>query len=244
MINDYQKKLADFYLSIDEKMRPEANRLSDYIDKVLVWVVSLSTASIALIISSMNNLNIIINNNKVNNTLLILLVSIIFGVIARVIDGITSYMSMKHHASFLASLYHAKIPFNPSKLTGEESIDDVIRYIKEDFDKDISDILIKICSNEPSEYKKDELARLFYDAYVIDSQKAYKNALEKINNEVNNSLGVNNKKYDKNINYNNYKLAKSKRRLQRCYFVFAIISLMSFTSSILYIAIAFIQINR
>ncbi len=232
--------LSEFMLSRLQKglseNREYSYKLSEQADRIIVWLVGFSIASIALTISNENSLKAISNDLP---ALLIIFscMTVILGILYRIVNYVTqlteNQIMMKFNAGIDVYKNPQDIPLIPPyrNLSGEENCEDLRKYLKEDFNIEVD----KIEDNDFSQnQKKDYMNSLsnyynktaeIYSAHFELEKNIVKNVLK-------NDLGYSQKAVDGVFNP-----VEPKIRIQRIYWVGLI------SSSILFLITTFVFLS-
>lgn len=108
-------------------------------DKLLVWFVGFSIGGIALIVSNFTPLNKIFCYYTIKMVLTMLVLSISFGIIYRIV-AFLKLKQLRNIELFLDVAFSDKemMDINPTLLKDEDDINIVFKKIKDDFDEDLS----------------------------------------------------------------------------------------------------------
>jgi hypothetical protein len=189
-MKSYLEIMSDIYKSFHNDISSGSQQLSEFLDKINVWTISLSTGSIALLIGSTEKIDFI-SQSTINITLLFLVLTILLGFIGRGLSAISSYLGHQMNSMFKFSLKMNEIPYSYHKLCGDESPEEIYNLLLSIFDANIPKIL-----DDMESLSKDELERYEKKTrqYFIDFSKAKKvemdNSLNRINEIMIDSFGL------------------------------------------------------
>lgn len=239
-MKDYDRVIAEFQISIHKQSIENEKYLSSQFEKIIVWVVGLSTGSIALLFS---NIDKIIESHKcaVNLTLLLFSMCIFFGVLGRVIDAYQSRITLKSMSLFLQEMKMLSLFDKHRVIQGDEVAMHMIYIIKEDFDFDISDELNEIRRKYP-DYSEEQIDQISRDYYKHFSEASI-HEIERVQNKVLNSYKTWNGYTDKDWeNEKNEKKIgiKFTKSLSRTYKGLYTLSVLSFAFAILLFVLSYI----
>ena len=196
-MRNYIDILSNIFLTRQKELEEGSNKLSEIIDNFIVWIISLSTGSIALIFASFGRLEFLTKEN-LKYTIILLTVSIMSAVLGRTFSSISSYIGYQLNSLFAFGLRSFEIPFHKRELIGNETADLIYLYLKADFEIDfpiIQDSLTKLEGEEIEKYNKK--VRQFYLDFSESKSKEMKYALELINNEMITSFGLKKDHFEK-----------------------------------------------
>lgn len=232
-MTNYLQILSNIFLSRQKELEDGSDRLSENIDKFIVWIISLSTGSIALIFASFGRLDFLSMEN-LRLTIIFLTVSIISAVFGRTFSSISSYIGYQLNSLFAFGLKSFEIPYQKRELIGNESADLIYSYLKSDFEIDfpiIIESLTKLEGDETEKYNKQ--VRKFYLEYSMSKSNEMEHALEVINQEMINSFGLKKNHFEKS----RYKSNRIKGTLMRLsnvlHLIFYWISMFAFIIAII-----------
>lgn len=180
MLSRIQKELSD--------NREFSYKLSEQADRIIVWLVGFSIASIALTISNENTLKAISNNLP---TLIVIFscTTIILGILYRIFKYLAQLNEYQVLMNFNACVDVYKNPQDiPSippyrNLNGTESCEGLRKYLKEDFKIEVDNIEDKDFSPEQKKGNQKSLSNLYsktaenYSAHFENEKDIVKNVL-------------------------------------------------------------------
>lgn len=236
-MKQYIEVFSDIYKDYIKDLESGSNTLSENLDKIIVWIIGLSTGSIALIFASTGKIDFI-KQDTINVTLLFLLLSIVFGVVGRGISGISSYIGYHLNSQFKFKLCLLDFPYNERKLEGNEVAEIIYEYIKNDFKTDFTFILEnkKLLKNEEIN-KYDEQIRKFYIDFIKLKKQENESAIKSINEIMISSFGLKKNFFEK------YKIERNRTKgiiMRFCTngsLVLYGFSMLSFLIAIIYVSI-------
>ncbi len=232
-MRSYIATLSNIFLNRQKELEEGSERLSENIDKFIIWIISLSTGSIALMFASFGRVDFFTLEN-LKLTIILLIVSIISAVLGRTFSSISSYIGYQLNSLFAFGLKSFEIPYQKRELVGDETADSIYMYLKSDFEIDFSSILESLAKLQGDEIEKyNQKVRQFYLDFSESKGKEMNQALDLINNEMIDSYGLRKDYFEKHkIKSNRFKgtVMRLSTKLQ---FVFYWISMLAFTASII-----------
>lgn len=144
--------------------------VSGYFEKAIIWIIGLSTGSILFIFKFFPQ------NYKENKfTIILLICTIGFGLIGRILYAIAFYLGFGFLNKFYLKLNDLSLPITPKKLEGNESSEFIYLLFMEEFKIDLP-IFLKLKENatkEKLELLDQEARKLYenYSDYIIDKNK-------------------------------------------------------------------------
>lgn len=197
-MRDYENILADIEIDLAKTSNENEKLIANIHDKIIVWVVGLATGAIALLFSSINNsTSELFDKTTINITLLLLALTILSGIITRIIDAIIFEGNSALHVLFLTSMHMLRFPDKPRKLACDENVETIEYLLKEDFDADFQ-IADRINKNYPeySSDQKDEYARELYAKLVEDKRQEFKNVHGRVIDDIKEIYGYTDSKWE------------------------------------------------
>lgn len=224
----------DFHTNLQEKDK----QLSDLFDKILVWIISLSTGAIVFIISSVEIIQYL-NKQVLGISLFFLIVSIITGVVGRIFSAISIHISYSQAMSFDIELEAMKLR-RGYKLNGTETTEIINEYMLEDFEVDISELIATKNKAEKERWKEiDKIAREYYEKYAKMSEEARNAAFDELKKITISSFGLKKNAFNKKgNNYDRFKGIINSFLLKSSYTLY-LASAVSFCFAITYLAYSF-----
>jgi hypothetical protein len=164
MFKKLKSFFVDFYLDLFRNSKLVEEKIFEQLDKILVWIVGLSSGTILLILSNYKSISEFhISNGSIKILFLLLCASIIFGIVGRIVYAITRYYYIPLTLNFEIDLLAEKVPYTPRFLSEKESSIELFQIIKEDFEIDISEnYLTQLKTNPSLESNFQVLALNFY----------------------------------------------------------------------------------
>lgn len=173
-------------------------KVSDQSDKIIVWLVGFSISSIALSLGKESELNAIINNLP-KYIIICGSLTIIFGVLYRIFLYLAQVFEIHIIVAFEGYIEAYNNPPNVHfgrELSEDDTYDDVIKYIKTDFDIDLNQVDITVLDPRIAEVWRKSVVDYYLSLNNWSNKK-----LERETNEVKDVLsaylGYSKKKLDK-----------------------------------------------
>lgn len=190
MIKNYIREFSKDYREYHKEVRATGKWLNELIDKILVWILSLSTGSIVLLFSSIDKVKFA-SKESIDAIVILLTISIFAGVIGRVIYAVSIYINNELSESLESSLRALALPYHPYILRGDETAEEVYELIKVSFDLDLT-LVIEGIKDMDSDKKKihDQNVRQFYDQLKEGIKDDQQEALNIVNANMNAALGI------------------------------------------------------
>lgn len=176
-------------------------RISDQSDKIIVWLVGFSITSIALSISKETELNAFINN-LTNYILICGSLTVIFGVLYRIFLYLAQAFEINILIAFEGYIEGYNNPPNVHfgrELSEKDTYDDVVKYIKIDFDIDIEQVDITLLDSSQAEVMRKSVVD-YYLSFNNWSNKKLERETNEVRNVLSTYLGYTKKKLDKIFN--------------------------------------------
>lgn len=174
-LSDYAFKST---LEIVLKNREAYFKITDQSDRIIVWLVGFSIATIALLISKSNTL-INLPPNLPQTIVIFASLVIILGILYRTILYVAQFLEnhlLLRFEGFVGSIHGPKLA-TPRNLKETDTLEDIIKYFKTDFDLDFSNIEINGLNDQQK-----EVYRLIVYSHYSKLSTAFKEDLE---NELN-----------------------------------------------------------
>ncbi|MBL7759084.1 MAG: hypothetical protein JNK08_00140 [Sediminibacterium sp.] len=244
MNKSHVELLAEIFKEFHKDLKEQGTKLSEFFDKIIVWLIGLSTGAIALIFSSLEKLNFV-TKQTINWTLIFLVISILCGILGRVLYAVASYIAYSFSALFDLQLKMLEFPHNPRKISETETSEMIYQYMLEDFKIDMPSILEhkNIVSQENWKFV-DENARLFYQEYSEWSQKSIQFAIKDINRITTETFGHPDDFFEKRKEGNNRLKGRILRSFTFLSFMFYITAALSFGLAIANLTFRYIQATK
>jgi hypothetical protein len=243
MKKTYIEIFGEVYSDFHKDLKNQQEKISDFFDKIIVWLIGLSTGAIALIFSSLDKLKFI-DKVTLNWTLGFLAGSILFGIVGRVFNAIATYLGYKFSAIFDLEVKLLEIPHKPRKLHGNESAEVIYQLMQEDFKADFPFILEqKKRLPEEQWHQVDENMRNLYDDYSEWSLSEIHFAIKEFNKIMISSFGLNENYFDKRRNKSNRVTGIIFRSLNLWSYIYYTLSCIAFGSAVFKITVDYIRTN-
>ena len=241
MQKPYIEVLGEIFNTWHKDLIEQGFKISEFLDKTIIWLIGLSTGAIVLIFSSLEKLTFI-PKTTINNTLFFLLSSIILGIFGKVFYAIALYIGYSLSALFAVQLKMLELPHKPRMLEGNESAEVIYQYLQEDFKIEMPSILDhkKIVTEDKWSFV-DENARKFYSEYAEWSAASISDALKQINEITISTFGYKSDYFETQKNSSNRLKGIVHRSFTYLSYTLYILSSLLFGLSLLYFIIQFIQ---
>lgn len=241
MRKPYLEILADAQYEALNNSKELGLRIAEFFEKIVVWLIGLSTGSIILIFKEIDKLNYV-SQLTINITLILLVLAILAGILGRILYAIAIYIGYSFMSSFLSQLKMFGLPKNNRSLSGAETQAEIILLFQEDFNIDVSNILEK--RNETVEFKQEEIdfaARKFYETYSALVLKLIQDGKQEVFNIYLSTFGQNETYFKKRENSDNKLKGKFHRTFTFLSFVLYLLSAALFGSAVCYFVFAYIS---
>jgi hypothetical protein len=185
------KKYIDFLTENFIASHREALKVDHWIhqsvDKIIVWVVSLATGSIALLLTNREKLTV--SDLSINITLISLLASILLGVVGRIVYFEANRLYKKVTEVYEFEMRLLQLQYSPSEISENDTSGGIYFRIKEDFDFDLKNYIgIDSLKDFESRFNDAEAKQLYEGIYKYC--KFHKDAaLKEINTVINKTIG-------------------------------------------------------
>lgn len=219
-------------------------RISDQSDKIIVWLVGFSITSIALSISKESELNLVIKN-LTNYIIIFGSLTVIFGILYRIFLYLAQSLEITILIAFEGYINGYNNPPNihfGRELTDENTYDDIITFIKDDFEIEIERTDISILNSDQIAIFRKSVFDYYLSLNNFENKK-----LEKGKNEIKNILskylGYSKRKLENIFNPKASKV-KSTNLFWFCHYtasILFVLSCLAFTSGIFTILIEFLK---
>lgn len=239
MKKKYIKLFVEFFKDFHGKIQENDKQLSELFEKIIVWIIGLSTGTIVFIISSIEKLNFS-DKRVIGYTFLLLTISIISGITGRISQAVAKYISFSQSALFDFELKLLEFP-RDIKLEGTETAEMIYEFLIEDFDFDYP-FLLSSKKEAPKEkwLELDELARKIYQDYSKLNIKARNEVLADLELITIKSFGLKQKAFEKPRVQNNRLKGIISRFLTSLSYVLYFICALSFCFAISYFAFSYL----
>jgi hypothetical protein len=191
-------RLSNYILSstlqIVTKNREAYFKINDQADRIIVWLVGFSIATIALIISKVN----LISDLSQNLPFVLIIfcsLTIIFGILYRIFLFIAQFLEnhlLLKFEAYVGSLNWPRMD-TPRFLKETEPIEDLIKYFKNDFDIDFSNLSIKDFTPQQIETYRSILFSHYINSAIV-FQNQLNSELDEISNVLKSHFGYSDKK--------------------------------------------------
>jgi hypothetical protein len=230
-------------LQIVSKNREAYFKITDQADRIIVWLVGFSIATIALLISTSNTV-INIPHNLPQIIVIFASLVIILGILYRTLLYVAQFLEnhlLLKFEGFVGSIHGPKLA-TPRTLKETDTLEDIIKYFRTDFDLDFSNIEI----NDLNEQQKEVYRLIVYSQYTklaTTFKEDLDNELNRISNVLMYHFGYSKK------SVNRFKELKgSSRRIPRlfwfCFYsshVLFILTVLTFMMGTLLFLVNYIQ---
>lgn len=201
MKQDFQGWMLNLLRDILLKNRDYFNRISDQSDKIVVWLVGFSVASIALSIGNKDMLNKVIPN--ISGTILIFgALTSIFGILYRIMLYLSQAIEIQMLISFegyiegynnLPQVHYGR------DITENDTYDDILGYLNIDFEIDFEKPNLDGVSEDEIKIARDHLLE-YYNSLNNWHNNQLASEISGIKETLKIYLGYSNKKLDKIFN--------------------------------------------
>lgn len=242
-MNDYLKILKEIFITRQNELEISGDKLSENHDKFIVWIISLSTGSIALLFSSVNKVSFL-TTDLITFPIGLFIASILAGVTGRTLSSVSNHISYRLNSSFAFSLRSLDIPFKKRELSDNETAEQIYLYLKSDFKADFPDILAKyekLGGDELDTYNKE--MREFYKEYATACKMEIKEASDRINQALLYSYGYKEDYFERRKSRNNSNRAKGMlmRACTTIHLILYILSMSTFVAAIILISVRILK---
>lgn len=176
-------------------------RITDQSDKIIVWLVGFSITSIALSISKETELNSFISN-LTNYVLIFGSLTVIFGVLYRILLYLAQVFEINILIAFDSYIEGYNNPPNVHygrELTDKDTYEDIVSFIKDDFDIEIESADISILNLEQTNVLRKSVVD-YYSSLNNWSNKELERETNEVKEVLSTYLGYSKKKLDKIFN--------------------------------------------
>lgn len=243
MNKPYIEIFAEVYKDFHKDLKSQQDKISEFFDKIIVWLIGLSTGAIALIFSSLDKLTFVCKST-INWTLGFLVASILFGIVGRIFYAVATYLGYKFSSLFDFEIKLLEIPHKPRKLQDDESAEVIYQLMQEDFKVDLPFILERK-KLEPKDnwHQVDEDARRSYKKYAEWSLSEIQYVLKELNKIMVSVFGLKSNYFDKERKKSNRFKGVVFRCLTLLSYVLYSLSCISFASAVFKITSDYIKAN-
>lgn len=237
----YRKEVTEVNINWIKDVRQDGHKISELFDKIIVWVISLSTGAIVLIFSNLDKLKFV-DSKTINGTLLFLVISVICGIVGRILFAIASYLSNMLISQFDFILRIRETEPKSRALVGDETSELIYAYLIEDFELEEQNILGRKKINPVEKHNQiDADARDFYKKMSTYFDEEFKKRLIEIHEITEFSLGFKSGYFRNKKFKNNRVRGITMRSSSFLSNVMYLISISSLGGSILYFFIKYIK---
>jgi hypothetical protein len=241
MRKPYIEIFSDIYSEWQDSFKEHGLKIAEFLDKIIVWLIGLSTGSILILLSKANELPFL-GTCTIIIALIMLAGSIIAGLLGRTLYAIALYLGYSFMGSLSVALKTFGLPNQPRKLIGNETKENIYLLFQEDFNIDVPFILENKDNLENDKW--DEKARGLYSYYsdvILSSIQEGKQNLQKI---FISTLGLKEKSPGKKVNQSNRPKAIVWRLFTYLSFGLYILSALLFGSAICYLIVQYIEFAK
>ncbi|ANE50770.1 hypothetical protein [Flavisolibacter tropicus] len=185
-VAEFSKDFREYYKGV----RESGKRLEEMIDNILVWLLSLSTGAIVLIISSIDKIKFTEKKN-ISVIVIILTASVVLGIIGRIAYAISIYLNNALSENMDSSLMANLVHYYPYTLRGNETSEEIYQLAKDSFDLDLTIIIDagkSLTGHDKVAY--DKRTRDFYEHLKESVKVDQQQALSQVIGKMNEALGV------------------------------------------------------
>ena len=218
-------------------------KINDQSDRIIVWLVGFSIATIALIISKSH----LISDLAINLPIILIIfccATIIFGILYRTLVYVAQFLEnhlLLKFEAYVGGLNGPRID-TPRILKESDTLEDIILFFKTDFDLDFSNIPVKDLTLQQKEIYK-SIVSSHYINLALAFQDHLNNELGKISEVLKYHFGYSDKKLNRIKN-----LKKSNRILPRffwfCFYsshILFLTTILTFMAGIVVFLVSYIQ---
>lgn len=241
MIKTKKDVLVEIFSNWHKDLIDQGFKIAEQFDKVIVWLVGLSTGAIVLIFSSLDKLNFV-SKSTLNTTLFFLVSSVILGVLGRVLYAIALYLGYFMSSQFSMRLKMQELPHDPRKLEESDTSEDVYDYFMEDFKVEVPSILeYKKFIPEADWHLAHKYARDLYVSYAEMSRLSIVDSMKEINKITTESFGYKKGYFEKPRNTSNRKKGIILRIFTNLSYLLYILCALAFGIAFLYFFLQYVN---
>ncbi|MEI9911744.1 MAG: hypothetical protein WDO71_20105 [Bacteroidota bacterium] len=241
MQKSYKEILGEIFEKWHKDLMDQGFKIAELLDKVIVWLIGLSTGAIVLIFSSLDKL-IFVSKHTINTTLSFLVCAIVLGVVGRVLYAIAIYLGFFMSSLFSMQLRMLEVPHDPRIVDDEDTSEDIYGYFLEDFKIDMPSLLEykkSVAENNWSQAHK--YARDLYNDYAELSRLKFQDAMKVITKITTDSFGYEADYFEKKKTISNRKKGKILRFLTTFSYALYISSALAFGTAVLYFFLQYLN---
>jgi hypothetical protein len=177
MRKPYIEIFSDTYSELQNNFKEQGFKIAEFLDKIVVWLIGLSTGAILIILSKIKELPFA-GTCTVKVTLILLVASIVTGILGRILYAIALYWGYSFMAILSSKIKMLGLSKKPRELAGDETKENIYLLLQEDFNIDLPFILKNEDPLNSDIPLSDEKARKLYSYYseiiLTSIQDAYK----------------------------------------------------------------------
>ena len=241
MQKSYRDIIGEIFEKWHKDLMEQGFKIAELFDKVIVWLIGLSTGAIVLIFSSLDKLTFV-SRHTLNTTLFFLVCAIILGVVGRVLYAIAIYLGFFMSSLFSMQLRMFEVPHDPRIVDDEDTSEDVYGYFLEDFKIDMPSLLeYKKFVPENNWDKAHKYARDLYNDYAELSRLKILDTMKVINKITTDSFGYKADYFEKKKTTSNRRKGIILRFLTNFSYVLYILSALAFGTAVLYFFLQYVN---
>ena len=243
MIKTKKDALVEIFDNYNKELIDQGFKISEIFDRVIVWLVGLSTGTIVLIVSSLEKLSFF-SKTSVNTILFFLVSSVISGVLGRIFFAVGVYIGYFLSAQFSIRLKMNELQHDPRMLDESDTSEDVYEYFREDFKIEIPSLL-EYRNNMPETdwHMAHKHARDLYQSFAEGSRLSILDSLKVINQITTESFGYRDGYFEKYNNPSNRRKGVAHRFFSYSSYLLYILSALSFGIAFLYFYLQYVNSN-
>jgi hypothetical protein len=195
---NYQKYFLIIFKNLLNNNRDHVYKITDQSDKIVVWLVGFSIATIALCISNQSNLNLI-STNLPRSTIIFASISAIFGIFYRLLLFVSQNLETNILMAFEGYVEgYTNPPDFPvaRELNDSDSYEDIVGYLKADFDITVETIDTAGLTSEQTKYFRKSMIE-YYDKLNKFSNGLFEHDVEEIKGILSSYMGYSKRRLDK-----------------------------------------------
>jgi len=244
MRKPYIEILSDIQSESQDNFKELGLKIAEFLDKIIVWLIGLSTGAILILISKAKELPFI-GTCTINSTLTMLVGSIIAGLLGRILYAIALYLGYSIISSYSAQVKMFGLPHKQRELTGDETKENIYLLFQEDFNIDIPFILENKDNLEGDKLLLlDEKARKLYSYYSDVILNSIQDGKKNLANIFISTFGFKKDFIEKRANKSNRTKGIVWRFFTYLSFRLYILSAVLFGSSICYLIIQYVRFAK